>query len=62
MGCSSDRTVDPVVTYNGENVTVKYELYDDMCEYEEDCGLTGKYITYHLRYNNGNYNIVKIEG
>ena len=29
VGCQSDRAVDPVVTYTGENVTVKYQLYDD---------------------------------
>ena len=62
VGCSADRQVNPVVTYNGKNVTVKYELYADLCENKEDCGLTGKYITYHLKYNNGNYNIIKIEG
>lgn len=61
VGCQSDRAVDPVVTYTGENVTVKYQLYADLCESEEDCGYTGKYLTFHLKYNNGNYNIIKIE-
>ena len=63
VGCDVDEYVNPVVTYEGENVTVKYEIYAHLgCIDEEDCGLTGKYITFHLKYNNGNYNVIKIEG
>lgn len=55
MGCGYTQYKNPVVTYNGTNVTVKYDLYDAMAE--EYAGTS----TFHLRYNNGNYNIVKIE-
>ena len=54
-GCGYTQYKNPVVTYNGVNVTVRYDLYDAMAE--EYTGTS----TFHLRYNNGNYNIVKIE-
>lgn len=56
VGCGSRIYKDSVVTYNGENVTVKYLEYDNLgAEY------TGKTQTFYLKYNNGNYNVIKIE-
>lgn len=57
VGCQGLLYRDAVVTYNGENVTVKYAEYDGLGE-----KYTGKYLTFHLKYNNGNYNVIKIEG
>lgn len=57
VGCGYYNYKDAVVTYNGENVTVKYAEYDGLGE-----KYTGKYLTFHLKYNNGNYNVIKIEG
>lgn len=56
VGCGYVQYKNPVVNYDGTNVTVKYELYNIM----ED-KYTGKYSTFYLKYNNDNYNIVKIE-
>lgn len=56
VGCGYYGYKDSIVTYNGENVTVKYFEYDNLGEQ-----YTGKFLTFHLKYNNGNYNIIKIE-
>ncbi|MBQ2946288.1 MAG: hypothetical protein IJE04_00360 [Bacilli bacterium] len=57
VGCGSYGYKDSVVTYKAENVTVKYSEYDNLGE-----RYTGKFLTFHLKYNNGNYNVIKIEG
>ena len=57
VGCGYNGYKDAVVTYNGENVTVKYNEYSLIEE-----KYTGKTLTFHLKYNNGNYNVIKIEG
>ena len=57
VGCGYYGYKDSIVTYNGENVTVKYSEYDNLGEQ-----YTGKFLTFYLKYNNGNYNVIKIEG
>ena len=56
VGCGYIEYKNPVVTYDDINVTVKYELYDMMKD-----AFTGNYSTFYLKYNNGDYNIIKIE-
>ena len=56
VGCGYNGYKDSTVTYNGENVTVKYNEYSMIEE-----KYTGKILIFHLKYNNGNYNIIKIE-
>lgn len=57
VGCGYNGYKDAVVTYNNQNVTVKYNEYSMIEE-----KYTGKTLTFHLKYNNGNYNVIKIEG
>ena len=57
VGCGYNGYKDSTVTYNGEDVTVKYNEYSMIEE-----KYTGKTLTFYLKYNNGNYNIIKIEG
>ena len=57
VGCGYNGYKDAVVTYKGEDVTVKYNEYSMIEE-----KYTGKTLTFYLKYNNGNYNIIKIEG
>lgn len=57
VGCGYNGYKDAAVFYDGENVTVKYNEYSLIEE-----KYTGKTLTFHLKYNNENYNIVKIEG
>ena len=56
VGCGLLGYVDPVVEYNGVNVKVIYKEYDNAHE-----DYTGKTTTFNLKYNNGNYNVIKIE-
>lgn len=54
VGCAQIEYANPAVKYDGANVTVSYDIYDLLHE------KTGEAI-FHLKYNKGNYNIVKIE-
>lgn len=56
VGCGYNGYKDAVVTYKGEDVTVKYNEYSMIEE-----KYTGKTLTFHLKYNDGNYNLIKIE-
>lgn len=55
VGCGYTQYKNPVVDYDGLKVTVKYDLYDAMSD--EYTGTS----TFYLKYNDGNYNIIKIE-
>ena len=56
VGCGYKGYKDAVVTYNEEDVTIKYNEYSMIEE-----KYTGKTLTFHLKYNDGNYNLIKIE-
>ena len=57
VGCFYTLYKDIKVEYNGLEVTVSYNEYNTLPEIEAN----GNKLIFHLKYNNGEYNIIKIE-